>query len=329
MKIRTQSFYCMVGTIIMVICLSAVTGKCQTPEAVDVTPSDVFGVMDLASRSLDVILMARGITDRQETDLSETGLRPMHVYQMTVACIDTIIRFQIKEGISSAPQVVTAPRSYTPGEVKILADMLLTQIRKIGDELDITGLPEDKHEFYHKIPTDVFMKAVSIFHKMSALNGLDNITPNQVFPQMVRAVSDVKSLLAHIDPAQRFRIDAPDDAHFEEITPNHVFKECLTVREDINKLRKHLRLREIPVPDFQEDRKLHPADVFIQTQIIIAELNLIKMTTGTISATPLPIPVSGKTSRDVDTELMMARYLLTQVIPLQEMVKAFEELRHE
>ncbi len=290
-----------------------------TGECLDMTPSDAFVVMDMAIRSLDVLMQAKGIEPPEKWDIPEKGLRPMHVYQMAVASIDMMIDFEKKLGIRPMPMVVATPREYGPEDVIKLGNMLLVEIHHVASVLKIGDLPDSEKEFSDKVPTDVFKNVLNVFVRLSALAGIENITPDNVFSQMLRAVSDVKSVLSHIDPAQRFRIDAPLPP--VDTTPSHVFRECLRIRQDINTLRKHLNLETIPVPEIAEDQMLHPADVFVQTQIIIAELNLLKMGTGTVSSTPLAIPVSGKVSRDVHQQAFMIRYLLAQVLPLQEMVR--------
>ena len=68
----------------------------------------------------------------------------------------------------------------------------------------------------------------------------------------------------------------------------------------------------IPVPDPPE-YEVRPRDVFLQTQIIIAELNLLKKRLNTVSTTPLPVPVSADTTpTDVHGQATMIEYLLSQ-----------------
>lgn len=290
-----------------------------TGETRDMTPSQAFAITDLSIRSLDAVIQSRGIKLPERRNIPEKGLKPMHTYQMAVSCTDMIIEFEKKLGMRPMPKVVAIPREYVPEDIIRFGLMLLAEIRNIASALKIGSLPETEDVFSDKVPTDVFENVLNIFIRLGILTGMENISPDEVFPQMLRAVSDVKSILIHIDPAQRFRIDSPPSP--PEISPSHVFRECLQIRRDINSLRKHLDLETIPVPDIPEDRYLHPADVFVQTQIIIAELNLLKMGTGTVSSTPLAIPVSGKVSRDVHQQALMIRYLLSQILPLQEMVK--------
>lgn len=287
-----------------------------------ITPGDVFGIMELVNKRSEILLKAKKTAKPAELKMVEKELGPMHVYQLAVACIDMIIEFEKKEGIRPIPKVVATPRKYIPGDVKLLADILLAETHRILNTLGIYDFPRENEQFYDKTPTDVFEKVLGIFVKFSMLAGMEEITADEVFSQMMRAVSDVKSILSQIDPVQRFRIDAP--VNRDDLTPTHVFRESLLIRKDINKLRKYFGMKTIPVPEIRADQ-MHPADVFIQTQIIISELNLLKMETGTISSTPLPIPVSGKTPGDVYQQAVMIRYLLTQVKPLQEMIRQLKK----
>lgn len=288
--------------------------EAQQPEF---TPSDSFATMDMADRSLDVLTKAEGIEKKEVSKLAEQGLGPMHVYQLATACNDMIIRFEKKKGIRPMPKIVAAPAEYIPEDVKILGGLILAEIRRISNCLRVSDLPQNEEHFSDKTPTDVFGKMLQVFIKLASLAGIEKITPSETFQEMTRAVSDVKSILKHIDPAQRYRIDAPASA--TGVKSADVFKECLLIRQDINALRKSLNLNVVPVPEVSENRELHPFDVFIQTQIIIAELNLLKMATGTVSLTPLPVPVTDKMPSDVHQQALMVRYLLSQIKPLQEM----------
>ncbi len=252
-------------------------------ESRDMTPSDAFASMDLVIRSLGPLMQSKGINTPEKWDIPEKGLRPMHVYRMAVACIDMMIAFENKLGIRPMPKVVATPREYGPADVIRLGLMLAAEIYDVASVLKVSDIPNTEEEFSGKVPTDVFKNTLDVFVRLSILAGMETITPDEVFSQMIRAVSDVKSILSHIDPAQRFRIDAPLSP--ADATPYHVFRECLRIRQDINTLRKHFNMETIPVPDIPEDQVLHPADVFVQIQIIIAELNLLKMGTGTVSST--------------------------------------------
>ncbi len=286
----------------------------------EITPSDAFAAADLAERNLDRLLDAKGIKEVRLLKKIESGLNPMHPYQVIVASVETLIALQTKEKLRPMPRIVSSPMSYVPEDVRNLGYMLVHEIQRISNIWGIKTYPNDIRKFQDKIPTNVFGKHLDVFIKLRLLADMEEISPNEVYSQLVRAASDVKSILTQIDPAQRFRIDAPKDSP-ADIRPAHTFEICLQIRREINVLRQHFGLSRVPVPELAKDDDIRPADVFVQTLIMIAELNLLKMATGTVSSTPLAIPVSGKTPADNYHQAVMVKYLLSQVIPLQDMMK--------
>jgi hypothetical protein len=144
-----------------------------------------------------------------------------------------------------------------------------------------------------KTPTDVFTALVEVFVKLDRRCGHEQVSPNVVYEQMVRADADVRSMLQQGDSASRYRIDAPPSD--SDRSPRHVLERALEIRGPINQLLARLELPAAPIPSSIPQGEIDPAYPFIQTQIIIAELNLLKVHLKTFSSTPLPIPVSGKT----------------------------------
>ena len=187
---------------------------------------------------------------------------------------------------------------------------MLTNVRAIGTKEGL-DMPADEKPFADKVPTDVFNRAVHVFIKLNALCGYADLKASEVFAQMVRGVEDVKSMLRQADPACRYKIDQPPTS--PDRTPGDVFEMCLNTREQINVMRQAFGMETIPVPEMSFRDDVRPRDVFFQTQIIIAELNLLKKPLETKSSSPLPIPVSDKTPTDVHEQATMILYLLKQV----------------
>ncbi|NJL60289.1 MAG: hypothetical protein HC887_12320 [Desulfobacteraceae bacterium] len=237
-----------------------------------------------------------------------------------MASVETLIALQKKENLRPMPRIVSSPMSYVPEDVRNLGQMLTREIQRISDIRGIKNYPNDERQFQGKVPADVFGKHLDVFIKLRLLADIEEISPNEVYSQFVRATSDVKSVMTQIDPAQRFRIDAPK-ASPADIKPAHTFEVCLQIRREINMLRQNFGLLPVPLPELAKDDDIRPADVFIQSMIIIAELNLLKMATGTVSSTPLAIPVFGKTPADTYQQAVMVKYLLSQVRPVQDMMK--------
>ena len=306
----------------MLICvLSFFIGPWQLQAAV--TPNDVYAVFDLADRKLNGILEAEGKPVFDGKLFPEKGLKPMHVYQMAVSCLETIHWYEAENGMVPVPIVIATPRKYTPADVLRLAGLVLFEVDRIAEHLKIYGLDEDAAWVENKTPTHVFFKILTLYIKMNTLAGKSKISPSEVYAQMVRAVKDVKSILGNIDPARRYRVDPPRSDR--GLKPADVFKKCLSARESINASRRHFGLETIPVPALDPGMDIKPMDVFVQTQIIIAEINLLKMGTGTVSVTPLPISVTGKTPSDVHQQAALMKYLLGQIEPLEKLVAVMEK----
>ena len=297
----------------------AAFGQEQTTESSDVvTPSNVYATMDALTTAVDLILDAKQIPVPPPRKCLESGLGPFHVHQFQLACVERLHTLQRQAGMSPIPLVVSTPMKYSWADVKKITDLMASEVWKFGSALEIEGLPDKLDTFSEKTPADVAEITLNLFAKLSAMSGQEKISPNEVFAQVVRAGADAEAILKQIDPACRYRVNPPASKPGRK--PSDVFAKCLEVRHAINKLRESMKLSATPVPSMSADRKLQPADVFIQTQIIIAELNLLKMNTGTISSTPLAIPVSDKTPTNVHEQVALLQYLLPQVRSLRNMV---------
>ncbi len=286
-----------------------------------IAPANVYSLVRYANLMLDQLLLEKEIKGYVAPRLKENEVRPMHVYKMAIACLDTIIEYEKDLGMRPIPKIVATPVVYIPADVYKLADILLFEIVKISQKFNLDAVSSSQTKAKPEItPKDVFAGFLEIFVKLNALFGKNVITPNDVYPQMTLIVSDIKSILTQIDPARRYRTDAPPP-RLERINPEDVFHLCIDIRKDINELRNHFGMETIALPHIHEiDVQLHPADVFVQTQIIIAELNILKLGTGTVSVTPIPKAVSGKTPADVYRQAVMAKYLLSQIVELQDMM---------
>ena len=304
------------------ICRSAVTQEVKKPTAsrdAVVTPSDVFATVERLNRSLDVLLEDREIKIAERTECVERGLGPMHVYQLVVVCVNMMHDFAVQNNLTPIPRVIVSPMKYTPADVKILANLMHDYINRTASALKIEELPKDIEKVSLKTPTDVFNEIHYLLKKLSALTGQEKIDPNKVFAELSRAVEDVKSILSQIDPACRFKVNAPSSK--PGLKPADVYAVCLETRHSINKFRGDLNMDVVPVPKLSDISFIRPTDVYLQTQIIIAEINVLKMASNTASITPLAIPVTQKRPSDCHQLAVMIRYLLGQVNSLKDIVK--------
>lgn len=287
-----------------------------TTASAKVSPSDVYASLDLTNQHLDELMAQQGLTMPKQRYI-EKNLKPMHVYQMVMACTDMVRELQIKDGLRPFPIMAVAPMKYTPTDVILLVEVLEQQIQRIASKrhLELTSIFQT---FSKKKPTDVFNQGIDVFIKLQLLQGKKGISPNVAYAQMTRAASDAEYILVNIDPYSRYQINAPKSQ--SGLTPTDVFKVALSVRKTLNKTRKFYQMNSIPIPTFDGKNKT-PQDVFYQIQIIIAELNLIKLASKTTDITPVAIDVSGKKPSDVHQQANYINYLMAQVDTLSNMVK--------
>lgn len=288
-----------------------------------ISPTHVYAKTELLNRSLDRIIevwnekrLSDSVIRINESDYPfaiESNLRPMHVYQTILICTWRLQQFDDHEQVKirHIPTLASQPRVYSPRDVFFLVTMMLDNVHRIGKKLGINDMPSDEMPFEDKSPTDVFNEGVRVFVKLNALHGRADLKPSEVFAQMVRAAEDARTILRQADPACRYRIDRPENRQTR--TPTDVFVKCLDIRELINQHAARLGMELTPVPQ-PPAGTLNPRDVFFQTQIIIAELNLLKLHLGTVSSTPLTIEVSDDTTpTDVYQQGVMVEYLLQQI----------------
>ena len=276
-----------------------------------ISPSHVFAKVDLLDQTVDRIMRDREVVAPEFPEEIEIGLEPMHVYQIMLACNRRLLELDDKLEVIAVPTISARPRDYAPRDVLLLVELMLANVRAIGEELQLDSLPADETAVQDKVPTDVFHRGVKVFLKLNALCGYERPTPNEVFAEMIRADEDVRSMLRQLDPACRYRIDAKVSE--EDLKPGDVFEKCLLIRSKLNNFRTQLGLPAVPVPKMTSRDAILPYDVFLQTQIIIAELNLLKLSRQTISITPLPKPFTDKRPTDVYNRGEMVLFLLNQL----------------
>lgn len=266
MRLREQNRGEHRGIVQIIFVLSGIGAGLVSPACVaataDATPSDVYAAVVQINRTLEVILVARELPVPARRKMRETGLGPLHVYQFHLACIERLHRFQRSSDLRPMPLMTSVPMAYTPSDVLKLSIMLLAELRGEAEALDIGGLPVNAESFSGKSPTEVIEQLGATFSMLRVLNGETAITPNEVYSEAVRAVNDARSILSHIDPACRYRINVAASA--PGLSPQDVLAKCLEVRGAINRIRDSLGLGTTPVPSASSGQQLDPEDVFFR-----------------------------------------------------------------
>jgi hypothetical protein len=164
----------------------------------------------------------------------------------------------------------------------------------VAPALGVTGLSTTEVSVEGKVPSDVFEVVVRIWVKAGIAAGQFKITPNDVFAEMARGVEDVAMILQTLGK----EAPASADASTTRYKPKDVFQMALDTRRVLNSVRESLKETTVEVPSLPADYRVRPLDVFLQSQIILAELNLIKSALGQKHATPQGTAVKRKSPTD-------------------------------
>ena len=298
----------------------------------EITPSNVFAGLELLNRKLDRLLETAGRDSQVEAVKSrESGLEPMHVFQMHLACIEQFRAIQRNAGIYTMPLVVAAPEKYSPPQVFLLTKMLLRAVDQYAESVTPSLLPNNTNTYHGKTPTDVFQLAVSALEKILALGGTSEISPSEVFAQALRVRHDAQAIVKTVAQMERDDVDIRRrlkansfgvnvNGHHLDVEkdiqrqPVDVFEQCLELRLVINSIREQLDTPTTPSPRYSKGEKIRPADVYLQTQLTIAELNLLKLFTGSMVMSPPTQPASGKSPTEVYAQITWARFALTGLL---------------
>lgn len=275
-----------------------------------ISPSHVFARLTLVEATLDHMLAFKEIEAPEAPAFTETTLGPLHVYQLMTTCNDHSQLISAETGTLAVPTMVAKPRSYAPQDIFTLVDSLFVGLNQACAEFGMDELSTLETAVEGKNLTNVYEVGVRVLTKLNAMSAEAQATPSTVFAQMRRATSDVRSILRQSDPACRYRIDAP--ASPADRSASNVYELCLEIRRDMNPVLEAAGMPATEVPDADAGADQW-VSACIQSQILIAELNRLKIALNTPSSTPLVIPVEGKTPTDVFGELLLTQYLLQQI----------------
>jgi len=294
------------------------------------SPSHVFSAVEYANKIVDKLLVARKISSLQLPHSREKAVKPTHVYELHISILAELHRYAIKNNRRPPPLPVSTPIKYTPTDVYYLTQLAVQNLKEIyedkGGVIDFTVIVS-----HNKSPSDVYQKLFELYYKINRLNGKEKITPSEVYSHVYRVVEDLKYSLQtvsmRLDKKQqdkkRFLVTATYGIHpngttmsaFESgKTPKEVIEQAFKIRDKLNILRKRYGLPMIRIPSIAEYDKVKPIDVFLQSQFIIADLNLLKRPMKIESSTNRAKFVSHKSPSHVYQQMKHINYMLQRMI---------------
>ncbi|MCY7294626.1 hypothetical protein [Alteromonas sp. a30] len=295
------------------------------------TPNDVYTGVVYANAMLDKVLKHQHINRLELPESREVAARPMHVYELHSAILSQLHVYTHKHSILRPPPLaVSTPIEYTPTDVYYLTRLIVDKIEEIH-ELLVGEVKVKSVKVSGKSPVDVYRELFKLYYRLSRLIGTQNISPDEVYAHMVRAKEDLQYSLLTLSK----RLDEPEEERkillvsaIYGMHPNgsllspkeenkkmrDVLEQVFAVREKLNLLRQKNNLPQIDIPDIEVFSDVKPIDAFLQTQFIIAELNLLKLPMQIATTTNLPKPVKEKTASDALYEAKHIEYMLDRLL---------------
>ena len=307
------------GFIQLWIAILLLAGLVNPAQGSATTITEVYSVLDLTNRAMDVLLVkSKGITKVKDPRYLDHDLTTIHLYQLEVSNLQLLRRIQRKFTMAPTPLIVAPPEKPSKAEVKLLAARLLAEVRRLAIQINIWGLPEQKQTFANKSASDAFALLARIRVKLLLLGGLPQPKAADLAQEFQRGVTAISSILTTIDPAQRYKIMAPAPAvsNLAKLYPL-----AIKVRSQLNETRRFLKLRPRKLPKNKSKQVVSGMEIYLQSQIILAELNILKARLNDNAVTPLATVPQGATLQDAAHLLASQTFLLSQLRPLTAMVQ--------
>ena len=313
---------------LQLVVLLSLSGSAQAAQSY--SPNDVFSGVEYANAIVDKMLAKNKVTDIKVPVSRETAAKPMHVYELHASALAELYTYAIKNKRRPPPLAVSTPIKYTPTDVYYLTEIVMSNLEDIyrdaGGVIDFSMKPTRG-----KSPAAVYQELFELYYKLNLMNGKAKVSPSEVYAHIYRAKEDMQlSLLTmskRLDESQEAKkrqlVTAiygmhPDGSVMTPIEqgkkPGDVMTKAIAVREKLNVLRKSNNLPEITMPKMSEFKAVKPIDIFLQTQFVIAELNLLKIPMKIQSTTNSAKATSGKTPSDVLQEMKHIEYMLDRLI---------------
>jgi len=267
--------------------LVSLYGQAQT------NPRSINAQLEKVEQTLDFFLKEEGFRSYEKITERERGVRPEHLYTILLTCVDWLREYERKKGLETIFNIGLSPKVYTPEDISRILRYLDKKLSMDAEKLNIkitrSIIKNEKTIRFN----DLFYKAQNILSKLVRLNGGEHLSPSNVFSQLMRAIKDVESLLKPLGI-----IPKTHTIVYQNKIPKNVFENSLQIRKMLSDVYKSMGLHEGIEPEYRSDEAIKPADVYLQTQMILAEISGIKRLFDSLKRTYEPIRVSHKTPSD-------------------------------
>ncbi len=296
-----------------------------------VMPKDVYQVLVELNHYADALLKKDGIEFKSpkmpqiNQDISEQV-----VFQLHLSIIQLLHDYQLNQGHRPIPIVVASPIPYYPVDVKYLSDMLLGQMKKIAssEKVKTIASKEDQYPKYIK-HHNLYEVTLKFYLKLLVLSGTKEIDADQLFDELYRVNREVRNIVMHELPLVKAKSQKRVLAASlhgmnpyggkgmakmpEKISVKNIFEKTMKLRKDINPLLKSNGVKIIETNKYDKDFKPTTLDVFVQAQILNAELGLWKDIKDVVTSSPVTVQSRDKSYRAVYQSLLDTQFIIDKL----------------
>ena len=276
------------------------------------SPRDVYRIAETVRLQLEQYRVTRGIRTPPIIGEQSADRKPMHVHQMTMACLHKTnkLRGQLSVYPTSIPDA--PPKAVSPTDVYEQAARLQAEISLLcGDSAQSQSEVATEFVIGHEIsPSDVYALMAHNSALLDTILGTNGYTADDMYQQAQLITQEALGLQVHLGVVVHTprsviaQTNGPQDL-IELIHEMFGILEQAQIRSGMSDTVVMLQIPRL---------KLHPSDVFNQMGTVLTEIDAFKVHLG-ISTNPAMPPWSdGHSHAQVYEELEHAHRLLESVL---------------
>lgn len=304
---------------ILIITLLITLSLCAKSE---ITPNEVYSQVDLITKQIRYLLKHFHIEhnhkglEEEENMMQLDYVRPRNSWQKTY---EIMVKINILRNKYKLPTV--EPINIEP-VLDLEPDLVYEQTQRILTELEIFKIRMNikspifkKKRYKNKKPIDVFNALTHASETMDELNK-GGFTSSYVFGENMRVYNDLRVIVEYLYIEDR---TIPDKIN-KLATPSDTFKTGMIMLKKIKNIQQGAGIGFVDFSKLKKE-KATSSDVFMITQMIIAELQTIKAFVGlTENITPAAKKHDIKTPVEVDQLMSWNLRKLELITNLRERV---------
>ena len=265
----------------------------------NVTPSDAFRATRDLIAEIEILRSEFGVYDYPvEAELQEDRA-PVHVYAKTLEVMSKVSGVQRRYGLTPAEAGQIPVKDIVSADVLRSVNGILDEVRRIKTQMVIETEIEPAELVGGKTASMVYKNLADASFLLDGLRGRP-LTPTDVYGSAVAIIDEMELIAAKLKVL--LQLDPPVVEGTK--SPREVVQQVLRATYKVVNLQTRLGMDASAVPTLTLVR-VTPSEVYDATNMLMAEMNRIKVHLGiNIPREPRPDP-RNKTPKDVFVEVML------------------------